>query len=719
MDTGFVSDIYLPQMLYAVTVRSPVANGRLVSIECPQLPDGYLLVTAKDIPGKNFIDNFFHPGDTAISMPVLASDRVSYIGEPVALLIGPDKNVLEGCIGSCIVNAEEETPVFTKDESKDDLVFLRRDIHSGEPEAAFASAGLVLSSSYAAGIQEHWSPEPAGAVAWFYEQNSENEIIGNVIDKNDKKSKNAGIAAGRNPTMVVQAATQWAYHVKKNVTQVLGFTDSAVMVKPAKLCITTDDKTWYPTLLACHAALGAWVAKKPVRLVLTRYEDFLYSPKRSASEIEISSAHNEKGNIAAIKIKASVNTGSYEVNAEEALHYVYLGCQGVYNLKNMDFSGTVYKTNIPPQGQFSGFNYAQGIFALETHISRMTNHFGINPAEWRIENLGKTNDSASVAKMARQVIAKSDYQRKWSTYELIRNKRKEKGTALLNSWSERKESLRGIGIAIGQQDAGLQYPACNNDYSLEVTLEKDGSVEILASLASTETDYIKIWSSIVTKILGVNADKIRINCNSDAIISGPSVKSRKTTVLTRLVEQCCVSIYKQHEKKQPPITVRKTIALKKNNENYLDNPGWASAVVEIETDPVEFVPKIRGIWMSVNGGKILDENNAHAALKKSAIQALNWVYREHIHYVKGIIPDRQFEDFEIMDINEIPPINIELMDDDANVPRGIGDLPFACIPAAYAQAISQVMDYTFESLPLSAMNIWYAGVRKKNLENPA
>jgi CO/xanthine dehydrogenase Mo-binding subunit len=687
----FLTDIYLPQMLYAVTIRSPIAKGLLKSIECPKIPGSYTLIRAGDIPGKNFLDDS--------GLPILAENQLSYIGEPVALLLGPIKDTLEEYLQQCKVIVEEEKPVFSAVEVQADMVVARPDICVGDPETAFAQAATIIRSDYYSGIQEHWYAEPVGAVSW--------------IEQTPK-------------TVVVRTATQWPSHVKRSVAHVLGL--SAVQVKPTLSTLHMDGKLWYPSLVSCHAALGALLTDKPVRLTQTKKEDFSFSPKRFGAEMTIASSHDSTGAVTGIDINTIVNLGAYAVNTNEILGHINLGSMGIYKIKNIRCSGAAVRTNIPPQGPFAGFGLAQVSFALERHISRIADRFNQDPAQWRKDNFSKTGSSSPglpvkdivpVEQLTNTAMKISDYSRKWAAYEVIRQTRKERLNSGLptdsqtaaaprrESWAEKGESLRGIGIAVGCQVNDLLYigPAKG---AVELTLERDGSLEIRTSIANSGADCSNMMT-IASEILGVDIGMIRINTDSDCPDSGPSTVSRAAAVVTKLVEQACISILKKRFRDPLPISVRKTIRPQKN-------PPWesrASAVVEIEINPIEFLPQIRGVWMSIDGGKIISEDRARRSLKISAVQALGWAYREQICYVAGAIPTDQFENFDIPSPHEIPPISIEFITNNSGGPKGIGDLPFSCIPAAYLQAVSQAMDYHFDSIPLKALDIWYAGKNKK------
>jgi CO/xanthine dehydrogenase Mo-binding subunit len=711
----FVSDIILPKMLHALTVRSPVAKGRLVSIECPQLPEDYSLLSAKNIPGKNCLDDS--------DIPILTGGELSYIGEPVALLLGPDINILEERIRNCKVIVEESEPVFNTQEAEPPNIAAKREISTGDVDAAFSGAVSVIENNYITGIQEHWYAEPCGAVSW-HEQGK----------------------------IVVRTATQWAFHVTRSVCGVLGLPPSKVLVTPTITGLHMDGKLWYSSLVSCHAALGAWITKQPVRLILTREEDFSFSPKRFGTEISFSSAINEKGEISGLDIKAVVNLGAHSVNANEILEFVNLGCSGVYKTKNIRFNGTAVKTNIPPQGPFSGFGLAQGFFALESHVSYIADSLGQDPAQWRKQNFhaglvgqgvssnkgtgtkGSANKGSSLGnQLIDNVINISDYRRKWAAYEVLKSIRKKTPQAApeqgalqktpdshLVGWMERTEGLRGIGIALGYQGNSLlneaMYPC-----SVELTLNEKGVLEIKTGMVSSDDDHESVFAGLASEILGIDKKKVKVSYNADSHDSGPSTTSRTIAILTRLIEQACRQVQKRKAKDPLPITVKKTVRPQKKQDleerlpkgvldsNSFTQLGWASSVVEVEFDPIGYLPRIRGVWMCVDGGKILSRDNARKNLKTSVIQALGWAYREQISYVDGVIPDDQFDNFEIPGIAEIPPIEIEFINSNSDEPKGIGDLPFCCIPAAFVQAVSQAANCHFLTIPLKALDIFSAG----------
>jgi CO/xanthine dehydrogenase Mo-binding subunit len=743
MDTpGYVDDIVFRSSLFAVTIRSPVAHGRIEAVDCPKLPGSYSLVTAADIPGENRLED--------LPVPVLASETISYIGEPVALLIGPDKARLEEYADQCRVRCGEEQPASAGNVPPWNVYALRT-IGSGDTEKAFAEAKTIVSGAYTTGIQEHWYAEPVGAVAGYSSlkpgfRDARQEPKPDRSRREEKTGENRN-AAGQSPPMMVYTATQWPRHVRRSVARVLGMPEDQVTVEATRLGIHMDGKIWYPSLIACHAALGAFIMRKAVKLVLTREEDFRWSPKRNGSEIHIRSALGGNGELLGTEIELKVNLGGQGVFTDEILDRTCLGSLGSYRHGSYRISGTALGTGIPPQGPFSGFGLVQGFFAMERHVSHIADTLRQDPAEWRKNfHLEKNQelaigavlrDSPPVDQLLDTAAAMGDYYRKWASYEMLRIHRQK------TNWADGGESLRGIGIASGYQGSGFLHAGRDRGiYTVELTLEKDGSLEIKNGMTSSGGRYLPVWARMAAEILSINAAKVRLapyntglsgsdQRNSGCPDSGPDSLSRNVTVLTRLIESCCIAIRKQHFRDPLPITVRRSCRPLRvrswegkmeepalfHDSGCFSRPGWGVAVVEVEIDQIEYTPKVRGIWLAIDGGKILSEAGARHSLKTSAIQALCWASRERLEYVEGIIPRGQFINYRIPDPSELPPIRIDFLWNDTGAPRGIGELPFSCIPAAYLQAVSQAMDHHFQKIPLSSADIWEAGKLREREES--
>ncbi|MDR0323597.1 MAG: molybdopterin-dependent oxidoreductase, partial [Treponema sp.] len=244
-------------------------------------------------------------------------------------------------------------------------------------------------------------------------------------------------------------------------------------------------------------------------------------------------------------------------------------------------------------------------------------------------------------------------------------------------------------------------------------------------------NYTKIWETIASDILSIEPGMVRINHEQESDC-GPSCASRNITVVTEMVEKCCHIIRKKRFHNPLPLTARHSTKPQKGallqgsflppdgkvfDINGFLKPGFACAVVEVYMDMTECVPKIRGVWLAVAGGKIISANRAKRNLTRGIIQALGWAFTEHIEYKNGSIPKSQYNNFTIPNPANIPSIYIDFLADNSGETRGVGELPFTCVPAAFLQAVSQAMDHSFKSIPVRRKEIWEM-VKLRHAETP-
>ncbi|MDR2793659.1 MAG: molybdopterin-dependent oxidoreductase [Treponema sp.] len=699
----FVTDIYPQGGYVAITLRSPIAKGAVKSIKYPSnMPAGYTLITPDIIPGVNEIDDF--------PVPVLAT-KVSYIGEPVALLAGPNEIELEKYASQCEIVCEEETPVFSDisvdntagdfDAGKAAVILAERTISLGTPFEKEA-VKITVEGVYRTGIQEHWYAEPHAAVA--------------LVDEQGK--------------ITIHTATQWAFHARRSVGKLLNIPVELITVVPHNTGMHLDGKLWYPSLISCHAALAASVTGKPVRLCLTHEEDFRFSPKRNATEIRITGNLDENGNLLGNDIALVTDLGASGVFTDEILDKTCLGMLGFYQTPFTSIEAKAVQTNVPVQGPFSGFGLAQGFFAAERHASRIADTLHIDPSEWRKQHFLSKNNSLAIGipledpdamyAVMETVEAMGDYKRKWASYELLRCHRRE-GNDM---------PFRGIGIAAAYQGNGfLHYSEKDKgNYTVEVMLKEDDTLEIRTTAVPSDETWEHIVRLLAAKILSLDEKSVSI-CNEHTgsmSDSGPSSNSRNIAVIMRLIERCCLALKKERHHATYPITISRSIKPSKvqawNGEtlhtstidkNAFSPISWGAAVVEIEMERATYIPRIRGIWLCIDGARILSRQYARRTIIISTIQALGWASREQLSYTNGKIADEFVYNYDIPSSIDIPPIEVQFLDTKEKkgkdeYPKGIGELPFCTIPAAYVQAVSQSLDYTFERIPLCTEDIWAA-----------
>ncbi|MFA6505198.1 MAG: xanthine dehydrogenase family protein [Treponemataceae bacterium] len=672
----FVEDLHPAGLYHAALVRSKIAHGKLRGIETPKLSHGNILIRASDIPGQNRMEGY---GDDS---PILAADEIKYIGEPVAILVGPDKSIVDRLASECVVSADILPANYSFEKFSSDRLAAKRTAVFGDPDDAFAKAAHIVEGVCRTGRQEHWYAEPQGAIASF------------SYDK-----------------LEIFTATQWPFHVRSTVSSVLDVRAEDIVVHPCEVGVHLDGKIWYPSLLSAYVALAALVCRKPVKLFLTREEDFLFSPKRPPSVIRHRSAIGKTGELLALEARAVIDVGAFAPFADETLDRMCLGSIGAYRCPNVRVEGFAVRTNTPPAGPFAGFGLAQAFFAVERHASHIAETCEIDPVDWRKAYalgkndswIGKTTqkDTIPSAELIDSVVTMSDYRRKWASYELLKNGRE----------SHKDGPLRGIGISFAYQGNGfLSHGRLSGNFSVEATLEKNGTLEIRTSAVSGSRETAALWRRVAAEALSLSDADIRIAPNSTDRVpdSGPSSLSRNVTVVTRLIERCCIAIRKQRFRDPLPITVKRSFRNPRSLEwggkkmDYSPFPlfSWGAAVVEVEINPILYIPQVRGVWLCVDGGKIFSERRARSSLENAVIHSLGWASRERIEPLDGSFSGGEPIHYDLAPPSGAPTIKVDFFWNDSTVPKGIGELPFSCVPAAFAQAVSQAAGVSFDVIPL-------------------
>ena len=107
----YIADLKLEDMLYASMVRSTISYGKIIKINLPDLPEGYETVSAEDVPGVNLLKVI------TSEQPIFAEDIVRFKGEPILMIVGPDKEETKKLASKVQIIYEAYEPVLTLEEA--------------------------------------------------------------------------------------------------------------------------------------------------------------------------------------------------------------------------------------------------------------------------------------------------------------------------------------------------------------------------------------------------------------------------------------------------------------------------------------------------------------------------------------------------------------------------------------------------------------------------
>ncbi|TVQ41263.1 MAG: xanthine dehydrogenase family protein molybdopterin-binding subunit [Spirochaetaceae bacterium] len=675
----FLTDMFAPNMLYALTIRCERPHARIIETRLPDLPRDVSYLRAADIPGVNYVDVF---GEIA---PILAEREGLYRGEPLGLLIGPSPARILEISKQIQVSYETLEAATDLDDERNATVVVERTKQRGNIEKALRTSSQLVEGRYRTGIQDHLYSEPIGAYA----------------------------SAANDGTITVFSPSQWPHHVRNTVAAVLDMPESACRVRSTELGVHLDGKLWYPSVVAAQAALASRHTGKPVKLLYNREEDFCFSPKGIQVRVDYISGLDEQGNLSAADIQATINLGAYPLFTEEIVTRVAAALVAHYRCDTLRLRIRALRTNLPPLNACSGLGNAHAAFAVETHISRLAELTQTSPIDWKRRNLLRRGQTPLIGDrltansdqhdLLGRAAAASDFERKFAAFELQKKRRR--------SFSEVIDPPRGIGIAFSYQASGFSGQLEEQVGStVRVRVEKDGSAELLCGAVSESDAVRSVWRQNLSTVLNIADTEISFASpdTEHTTDCGPAVLSRNMVVIQRTIETACNAIKRQRFRAPLPLEVRRTFRLSRTTEwdaqRLHGQPhtilSHAAAVVEVEVSPVTYETAVRGVWIVVDAGRILQREQATRVLERGVYAALGWAGAEEVTFTDGALSRDDYHRYQHSRFTTTAPITIEFVGDgEKSAARGLGELPMAVIPAAFALAVTQATGRYIDTIP--------------------
>jgi CO/xanthine dehydrogenase Mo-binding subunit len=376
----YVDDMVLPGMLHGATVRSSVARGKIKNISFGPSVDWneFVVVTAKDIPGKNCIALILD------DQPCLASETVNHPEEPILLLAHADRHKLRKAVEAVSIDYEPLPSVHSMEQSEgkstiiwgSDNILKRYLVEKGDLDSVWKNAAHVVEGEYFTGAQEQLYIENNGVIASFEP------------------------ACG----ITVWGSLQCPYYVHKALMALCGLPEDKVRVVQMETGGAFGGKEEYPSMIAGHAALLAIKSGKPVKIIYDRMEDMAATTKRHPSRTRHRTAVSKDGKILGGEIEFTIDGGAYATLSSVVLSRGTIHAGGPYYWPSVRIRTKAVATNTPPHGAFRGFGAPQSLFAMERHMDRIAQVVGISPVEIRKRNFLTTGQMTTTEQTIRENI---------------------------------------------------------------------------------------------------------------------------------------------------------------------------------------------------------------------------------------------------------------------------------------------------------------------------
>ena len=359
----YPDDIYLDGMIYGSAVRSKYPRARVLAIhteEAKALPGVVGVYTAADIPGQNKVGHLMKDWDTMIAV----GDITHYLGDAICLVAAETPEILQRAKELVRVDYEELPMVRSPKEAmapdaplvhRSGNLLAHKHIQRGDPKAAIQKARHVLTRQFSTPWTEHAFLEPECAVAY---------------------PDGDGV--------MVLSTDQGAYDTQHEIMGMLGLDADKVKVQNQLVGGGFGGKE--DVTVQHQAALIAYLAKRPVKVKLTRAESILIHPKRHPMYMEFTLGCDENGIIQGVVATVTADTGAYASLGGPVLERACTHAAGPYNYQNFEIDGYAWYTNNPPAGAFRGFGVTQTCFCIESLLNEMADVVGITPWEIRYRN---------------------------------------------------------------------------------------------------------------------------------------------------------------------------------------------------------------------------------------------------------------------------------------------------------------------------------------------
>jgi xanthine dehydrogenase YagR molybdenum-binding subunit len=701
-------DVILPGMAHAVLVQSTVTSGRILAIDttpAERAPGVLAVLTQKNAP--RLVQGPMTPIGPS-PPPPLQSDVILHFGQHVALVVAETFEQAHAAAPLVSVTYEPGTAIV----SIDDPAAARLpnawpgDRSYGDAAAALASADFRVDATYV-------TPE----------------------NTNNPLGLFATVAEWRDDVLTVHDTNQWPHGVRESLAQTFGIDVDRIRVLTPFVggAFGAGLRVWPHVPLA---VLAARVAKRPVKLTLTRAQMFTSIGHRPNSVQRISIGASRIGRLLAIEHQATSSVGI----GDDVLDPVTMGTPESYACPNVLIRNTQVRLHIPPPGWMRAPGEAEGSFALESALDELAYELGIDPLELRIRNHAEVDRESGL---------------KWSSDATLDCYRQ--GAARFG-WARRRPTPRsmrdgyalvGYGVARGALVA-YQAPCV-----ARASVYRDGTAFVRSAATDIGTGTYTVMTVIASDVLGLAFDRVRFGLGDTempnsmqeggsglAASLGNAVDAACRSLLRAFVElvtndersrlQGCrfeqvsardggLSVTgdpRRFESFAEILARRQLDELTRdgastppvNTKTMVPAGSFAAHFVEAHVDADLGTIRVRRVVSAVDGGRILNEKTARSQIIGGVAGGIGMaLLEETVSDHTGRLVNASFGDYLVAVSADVPDIDVLFVGAPdpltATGAKGIGELALTGMAAAIANAVYHATGRRVRSLPISVEKV--------------
>jgi CO/xanthine dehydrogenase Mo-binding subunit len=722
----------LPGMLHAKIFRSTVAHGRIRSIDtsaAKNVPGVHRVVTCEDV--RKVIPAPYY-GPAFHDQPILAIDKVHYVGEPVAAVLAADPHVAEEAAQLIVAEYEELPAIFDEVEAADNKTLVHEELkpagtfadlkhlkgrkgtnialdfklRRGDVDKAFAAAAHVFEHTFRTQKVLHLALEPFASIADWNERG-----------------------------VTIYTASQGPSFVRTEIARLLGWPENRVRIKVPYLGGGFGSKL-YIKMEALATAL-AMIARRPVKVALTMEEQF-YTITRHPSTFRIKTGVDKSGRITARKCEVYWNGGAYADVGPRVTQKSGFTASGPYDIDNVWVDSYALYTNLPPAGALRGFGIPQLVWGYESHTDMIARALKLDPLEFRRKNLLREGQPHATGQIVQDAKLEAVLDR--VAERLSWGKPLDRGTGAVR---------RGRGLALAIKAVISPTTSVAN-----ITIAADGSATLYCGTVDMGQGSDTAMAQIVGEVLDVPAQSVRI-VPRDTDVTPYDMGTLGSRSLFHMGHAVRLAAQDARDKIKAlardvgepegsniplPELFKKKYGMQAGNivgtgiykPDYVPpdaatgltpnvTPFWmcAASGAEVEVDTETGHVRIARLITVVDCGRPLNPKIVETQISGAALMQLGFTMFEKMHIDAGQVTNASLADYKIPGMLDVPRVmeNEAVDAHQSNGPfgaKGVGETATFCVSPAIANAIEDACGVRLTALPLNAEAVFRALRAKAN-----
>lgn len=702
-ETPYPSDLNIDGQLWMKIRFSDRVHARITRLDTTQAlayPGVVAVYTAADVPVNEYgLVTFDQPVLCGLGSDKAGADVVRCLMDAVAVVVAETPEIAAAAAKLVDVDYEDLPLVIDPEYAlQPDAPQLHPDvpnniiqqyrIRTGDMDAAWQRADVIIEGTYQTGYQEHAYLQPEAGLSYLDEE-------------------------GR---ITVVVAGQWVHEDQEQVCHALGLPPEKVrIIYPAVGGAFGGREDMSVQIVL---ALATWKLKRPVKIIWSREESILYHHKRHPIRVYTKWGATNEGELVAVEATVYGDGGAYNYTSSKVLGNAHLMVSGPYVVPNAKIDTYAVYTNNIPTGAFRGFGGPQGCFVAETQMNRLAEAIGIDPVEFRLKNVIQEDSIMTVGTPPPPGV---------SLPQVIESCAIESGhwqpadagwqRGLVQQPSD-PAKRRGVGIACSFKNIGYSFGFPEQSWA---TIELHGSTEIesvvvRAAGAEVGQGAHTVFVQMAAEAVGVPIEKVQLltHDTAETKTSGSSSASRMTFMAGNAIKGAAeLALQQWADEERPAIS---TFQYKPPRTTTLDPEtgygtpnfayGYVAEVAEVEVDIETGLVEVIRIVCANDVGKAINRRLIEGQIEGGVVQGHGFALMEHLISKDGCILNPYLSTYLIPTVYDVPhEVKSVILEYPIDVGpwgvRGMAEMPLMPVAPAIAAAIHNATGVWINQLPMT------------------